>query len=83
MSESMQPDQASHRQSLHLLTGAYAVNALDPAERDEFEAHLAQCTDCSTEVRGLLDIAARLAAAEATAPPARLKAAAAARSWPC
>jgi anti-sigma-K factor RskA len=62
-------------QSMHLLSGAYAVNALDPAERDEFEAHLADCPDCSAEVRGLLDTTARLAAAEAVTPPARLKAA--------
>jgi anti-sigma-K factor RskA len=61
--------------SLHLLTGAYAVNALDPAERAEFEAHLATCPDCAAEVRGLLDTTARLGSAEAVEPPARLKAA--------
>jgi anti-sigma-K factor RskA len=62
-------------QALHLLTGAYAVNALDPAERDAFEAHLVDCPDCAAEVRGLLDTTARLASAEAVEPPARLKAA--------
>lgn len=62
-------------ESMHLLTGAYAVNALDPAERAEFEAHLAGCPDCQAEVRGLLDTTSRLAAAEAVEPPARLKAA--------
>ncbi len=61
--------------SLHLLTGAYAVNALDPAERAEFEAHLDDCAECSAEVRGLLETTARLASAEAVVPPARLKAA--------
>ena len=62
-------------ESMHLLTGAYAVNALDPGERAEFEAHLADCPECSAEVGGLLATAARLAAAEAVEPPARLKAA--------
>jgi anti-sigma-K factor RskA len=60
--------------SMHLLTGAYAVDALDPAEREEFEAHLAQCPDCAAEVRGLLDTTARLGSAEALTPPTRLKA---------
>jgi anti-sigma-K factor RskA len=59
---------------MHLLSGAYAVDALDPAEREEFEAHLAQCPDCAAEVRGLLDTAARLGSAEAVTPPTRLKA---------
>ena len=62
-------------ESLHLLTGAYAVGALDPAELAEFEAHLVDCPECSAEVRGLLGTAARLASAEAVEPPARLKAA--------
>lgn len=61
-------------ESMHLLTGAYAVDALDPAERAEFEAHLAQCPDCAAEVRGLLETASRLGSAEAVTPPARLKA---------
>jgi anti-sigma-K factor RskA len=62
-------------ESMHLLTGAYAVNALDDAERADFEEHLADCPDCTAEVRGLRDTTARLAAAEAVQPPARLKAA--------
>ena len=62
-------------ESMHLLTGAYAVNALDDAERAAFEEHLAGCPDCTAEVRGLLDTTSRLAAAEAIEPPARLKAA--------
>ena len=66
-------------QSPHLLTGAYAVGALDPAELAEFEAHLADCPECSAEVRGLLGTAARLASAEAVEPPARLKPAVMAR----
>jgi anti-sigma-K factor RskA len=61
--------------SMHLLTGAYAANALDPAERADFEAHLADCPECTEEVRGLQATTARLASAEAVVPPARLKAA--------
>jgi anti-sigma-K factor RskA len=58
---------------MHLLTGAYAVNGLDPDERAEFEEHLAGCPECATEVRGLLETTARLAESEAIEPPARLK----------
>lgn len=62
-------------ESLHLLTGAYAVGALDPVELAEFEQHLVDCAECAAETRGLLATAARLASAEAVEPPARLKAA--------
>jgi len=61
-------------ESMHLLTGAYAADALDDAERAAFEAHLGDCPDCTAEVRSLLDTTARLGAAEAVTPPPRLKA---------
>ena len=59
---------------LHLLAGAYAVDALDPGERAEFETHLAGCPECTEEVRGLQATAARLASAEAVVPPSALRA---------
>ncbi len=62
-------------ESIHLLTGAYAVDALDPDERTAFEGHLAGCSDCQDELRGLTETAARLGAAAAVTPPASLKAA--------
>ena len=37
---------------LHTLTGAYALDALDPDERDAFEAHLPDCDPCRTRSRG-------------------------------
>lgn len=55
------------------LTGAYAVNALDEAEREEFEQHLAECAHCAQEVRELQATVAELAAEPATGPPDRLK----------
>jgi anti-sigma-K factor RskA len=54
---------------LHLLTGAYAVDALTGDELDEFEKHLEQCPPCAEEVRGLRETAARLGLATAIAPP--------------
>ena len=54
---------------LHLLTGAYAVDALTGAELDEFEAHLRRCASCTEEVRGLQETAARLGLTTAIAPP--------------
>lgn len=54
---------------LHLLTGAYAADALTGAELAEFEKHLARCPSCADEVRELRETAARLGLATAIAPP--------------
>lgn len=59
---------------LHTLTGSYAVDALPPDERGEFERHLAHCASCTAEVRGLRETAARLALTAAERPPAALRA---------
>ena len=58
----------------HLLTGAYAVDALTGDELDEFEKHLEQCPSCADEVRGLRETAARLGLAAAIAPPPWMRA---------
>lgn len=58
---------------LHDLAAAYALDALDGAERAAFEAHLAGCPDCRREVAELGDTAATLAGAAAQAPPPELK----------
>ena len=31
---------------MHAAVGSYAVDALDPVERAEFESHLADCPGC-------------------------------------
>jgi anti-sigma-K factor RskA len=54
---------------LHLLTGAYAVDALTGEELDEFEKHLQGCASCAEEVRELQETAARLGLTTAIAPP--------------
>lgn len=59
---------------LHILTGAYAADALDGSERDAFEAHLGECAACRDEVAELTATTARLAGAVASAPPPDLKA---------
>ena len=61
------------RHDLHILTGVYALNAVDGAERDRFEHHLRRCRPCGNEVRGLAETATTLAMAVAMAPPAGLK----------
>jgi anti-sigma factor RsiW len=50
----------------HDLTAAYALDALDPAEEREYEAHLATCERCRDELAALRDATASLA----YAPPA-------------
>jgi anti-sigma-K factor RskA len=60
----------SARPEPHTLAGAYVLDALSPADMARFERHLAQCQTCATEVSGLRETAARLAAAAAAQPPA-------------
>ncbi len=60
---------------LHLLTGAYAVDALDAEERLRFERHLAGCEDCQIEVASFRDATTALAAASSTPVPSGLRAA--------
>jgi anti-sigma-K factor RskA len=60
---------------IHGATGSYVLNALDPSEVDEFEAHLAACPTCSQEVVEFCETAAELSLlATSTAPPPALKA---------
>lgn len=59
----------------HLLSGAYALDALDEEERRAFEQHLDECPDCAEEVRGFADTAARLGDAASVAVPDHLRAA--------
>ena len=61
------------RRDLHALAGAYALNALDGAERDRFERHLRGCRACQSEVRGFAATAPALAMATAAEPPPGLK----------
>jgi anti-sigma-K factor RskA len=59
--------------NMHVLSGSYALDALDAQERAEFERHLQHCPSCEAEVRGLRETAARLAIARAAQPPAHLE----------
>lgn len=58
---------------LHTLTGAYALHALAPDERAEFERHLEVCPACAQEVRELAATTTRLGLAVAVTPPPALK----------
>ena len=59
--------------NVHALTGAYVLDALDDAERAEFEAHLATCSDCQQEVAGLREATELLGRAVSAAPPDGLR----------
>lgn len=61
------------RRNQHELAGAYAVDALDGAERNRFARHLATCPACPAEVRWLAATAAELGLAAAATPPPALK----------
>jgi anti-sigma-K factor RskA len=58
---------------IHALSGAYAVDALDPAERLLFEQHLATCPDCRAEVDSLREAAATLPETTLVEPPPGLR----------
>ncbi len=61
--------------ALHDLTAAYALDALDPEDARQYEAHLARCERCRDELASLSEAAGALAyATEAPQPPAELRA---------
>lgn len=58
---------------IHELSAGYALDALDPHEREEFERHLAGCERCREEVAAFAGTAASLAVGVPPAvPPAGL-----------
>ena len=59
----------------HELLGAYAVDALEGAERDAFEAHLADCASCRDELAGLRETLAEFGSGFEQQPPSGLRAA--------
>lgn len=58
---------------VHHLAAAYALDALDTAERSAFEAHYGSCDVCSADVQELRRTLTQVAGALATPPPASLK----------
>jgi anti-sigma-K factor RskA len=64
----------SANESLHALSGAYVVDALDDDERRLFEEHLPGCLDCQAEVASLREAAALMADDAALTPPPSLRA---------
>ena len=64
----------SDRDELHLLTGAYALGALQGEEKEEFEAYLLTSEEARAEVASLSDTAVAIGLASVPeAPPAALK----------
>jgi anti-sigma factor RsiW len=60
---------------IHDAAAAYALDALDPAEHEEFEIHLATCADCRAEVAELREITSDLVlSSDAPPPPPDLRA---------
>ena len=64
---------SSANESLHALSGAYVVDALDDDERAAFEEHLPGCSDCQAEVTSLREAAALMADDATTTPPPSLR----------
>ena len=46
---------------VHDLTAAYALDALEPAEAEAYEAHLGQCEECRAQLAELNEAATALA----------------------
>jgi anti-sigma-K factor RskA len=58
---------------VHELAGAYALDALDDAERERYERHLGGCPACAEDVRRMTSTATALAMAVTAEPPAGLR----------
>ena len=59
---------------VHDLTAAYALDAVDGAERAAYEAHLGTCAHCQEELASFWDVTGALArGAVGPAPPGRLR----------
>ncbi len=59
---------------IHELTAGYALDALDPAEREAFERHLAGCEQCQEELASFWEVTSALAvAADGPAPSGDLR----------
>lgn len=58
---------------IHVLSGAYALNALDDLERAQFQRHLTHCDTCQAEVDSLRETSVLMAGATAITPPADLR----------
>ena len=62
------------REELHLLSGAYALNALEGEEKKRFEAYLLTSKELRAEVNSLSETAVSIGlATEPVSPPAELK----------
>ena len=64
---------AQPRTDVHDLAAAYALDALDDEERQEFAAHLASCEACQHEIEGFAGTAALLATTVERTPPGDLR----------
>ncbi|HEY0237382.1 MAG TPA: anti-sigma factor [Friedmanniella sp.] len=54
---------------IHDEAAAYALDALDPSEQEEFERHLAGCASCRREVSELRETTAGLVLSDVAPPP--------------
>ena len=59
---------------LHSEVGSYVADALNPAERAEFEGHLVSCVSCRLEVAEFSETLAELTGLVAAPPPPALRA---------
>ncbi|MFF2305279.1 anti-sigma factor domain-containing protein [Streptomyces sp. NPDC058128] len=57
----------------HTMTGAYALDALDPEEQEAVRRHLAECPSCAQEVLEFSETVVRLGLAVAVTPTATLR----------
>ena len=58
---------------IHDLAAPYAMDALEQAEREQFEDHMKTCSDCRLEVTELQEVTSRLGAAEGSSPSSQLR----------
>jgi anti-sigma-K factor RskA len=67
------PNNTNGNDDVHLLAGAYVVNAVDDLDRRRFEQHLESCPTCQDEVASLSHAVEGLAQAAYEPAPASMK----------
>jgi hypothetical protein len=62
------------RETVHDAIGAYVVDALEPEERTDFEAHLSACPQCQDELVEFRETTVELTRLVAARPPQAVRA---------
>lgn len=70
-----EPREPRREKDVHVSSGTYVLDAMDPPERAAFEVHLVDCLRCQTDVREFRETLAGMKELVSQPPPPTLRAA--------